>query len=105
MFCCRCCLQVGRKAIQFQFREPKFDDKQTNADENICAGPGAGSGEVKETGPGLLELSKPSEFRLRALKQKKYVLAANTVEMVVESFCLGRVDCLPLAYSPLLIIP
>ncbi|XP_011184312.3 dynein axonemal heavy chain 10 [Zeugodacus cucurbitae] len=73
---------VGRKAIQFQFREPKFDDKQTNADENICAGPGAGSGEVKETGPGLLELSKPSEFRLRALKQKKKLEKLKKVSLI-----------------------
>lgn len=33
----------------------------------------ADSTEVKETEPGLLELSKPSEFRLKSLKQKKYV--------------------------------
>lgn len=32
---------------------------------------GEGSSEAKDTGPGLLELSKPSEFRLKALKQKK----------------------------------
>lgn len=31
------------------------------------------SSEAKESGPGLLELSKPSEFRLRALKQQKYL--------------------------------
>lgn len=34
---------------------------------------GAETTEVKDTAPGLLELAKPSEFRLKALKQKRYV--------------------------------
>lgn len=42
---------------------------------------GAGaSTEVKDTAPGLLELSKPSEFRLKALKQKKYVKHLKCIE-------------------------
>ncbi|KAL7729890.1 hypothetical protein ACLKA6_014739 [Drosophila palustris] len=79
---------VYKSAFQFQFREPDTADIQ-QMDNNDAQGGGAGgdrgtgggggagdagediSSEAKESGPGLLELSKPSEFRLKALKQQK----------------------------------
>jgi len=79
--------QVYKSAIQFQFREPATaDSQQMDSYEGQAGGSGGGgaggpagetgediSSEAKESGPGLLELSKPSEFRLRALKQQKYL--------------------------------
>jgi len=80
--------QVYKSAIQFQFREPATaDSQQMDSYEGQAGGSGGGGGggggagdagedissEAKESGPGLLELSKPSEFRLRALKQQKYL--------------------------------
>lgn len=74
--------QVYKEAFHYQFREPDTGD--THKEENAAEG-GAGDGtdtrktageeptESKETEPGLLELSKPSEFRLKALKQQKYL--------------------------------
>ncbi|KAH8295402.1 hypothetical protein KR018_010894 [Drosophila ironensis] len=69
---------VYKSAIQFQFREPPTSDgQQMDSYDGQAGGGGAGdaaediSSEAKESGPGLLELSKPSEFRLRALKQQK----------------------------------
>ncbi|KAH8382819.1 hypothetical protein KR009_005420 [Drosophila setifemur] len=74
---------VYKNAIHFQFREPTTaDSQQMDSYEGQAGGAGAGGGgagdagedassEAKESGPGLLELSKPSEFRLRALKQQK----------------------------------
>ena len=46
-----------------------YGDQSTSNAENLAGD----SAEAKDTTPGLLELSKPSEFRLKALKQKKYV--------------------------------
>lgn len=74
--------QVYKSAIQYQFREPATSDSQQMDSHEGQAGGGGGGGapgeedissEAKESGPGLLELSKPSEFRLRALKQQKYL--------------------------------
>ncbi|KAH8257767.1 hypothetical protein KR038_000855 [Drosophila bunnanda] len=71
---------VYKKAIQYQFREPATADSQKmDSYEGQTGGTGGGAGdagedissEAKESGPGLLELSKPSEFRLRALKEQK----------------------------------
>lgn len=66
-------LQIFKPAIRFQFREPKLTEQKRmegyegpHADVSV-------STEIKDSGPGLLELSKPSEFRLKALKQKKYL--------------------------------
>lgn len=56
-----------------------MDSYEGQAGGERAAGGAAGdagediSSEAKESGPGLLELSKPSEFRLRALKQQKYL--------------------------------
>lgn len=74
-------MQVYKSAFQFQFREPDTADTQQmeSNDAQREGGGGAGdagenvSSEAKESGPGLLELSKPSEFRLKALKQQKYL--------------------------------
>jgi len=61
------------------------DEQGGGADGSARASAGGGGGggagdagedissEAKESGPGLLELSKPSEFRLKALKQQKYL--------------------------------
>lgn len=77
--------QVYKQAFHYQFREPDTGDTQKEADaagESGAGGDGtdtrktAGedpSTESKEMEPGLLELSKPSEFRLKALKQQKYL--------------------------------
>ncbi|KAH8417458.1 hypothetical protein KR222_000260 [Zaprionus bogoriensis] len=83
---------VYKSAFQFQFREPDTTDTQQmdNNDAQGSGGAGGGGGggdgagdtrksggneaissEAKESGPGLLELSRPSEFRLKALKQQK----------------------------------
>ncbi|EDV92648.1 GH18884 [Drosophila grimshawi] len=71
---------VYKSAFQFQFREPDTTDTQqmeSNDAQREGGGGGAGdagedvSSDAKESGPGLLELSKPSEFRLKALKQQK----------------------------------
>ncbi|KAI8123158.1 hypothetical protein CVS40_6160 [Lucilia cuprina] len=69
--------KIFKHAIKFQFREPKLIESEQF--ENCETHPlsksrnAADSTEVKEMAPGLLELSKPSEFRMKALKQKKYV--------------------------------
>ncbi|SPP80284.1 dynein heavy chain 10, axonemal [Drosophila guanche] len=71
---------VYKSAIQYQFREPTTtDSQQMDSYEGQAAGGGGAAGdagedvssEAKESGPGLLELSKPSEFRLKALKLQK----------------------------------
>ncbi|KAH8358423.1 hypothetical protein KR093_000053 [Drosophila rubida] len=70
---------VYRSAFQFQFREPETPDTQQMDNSDGQGGDGSAAGdagedissEAKESGPGLLELSKPSEFRLKALKQQK----------------------------------
>ncbi|XP_064550918.1 dynein axonemal heavy chain 10 [Drosophila montana] len=70
---------VYKSAFQFQFREPDTaDTQQMESNDAQREGGGAAgdagenvSSEAKESGPGLLELSKPSEFRLKALKQQK----------------------------------
>ncbi|XP_037827971.1 dynein heavy chain 10, axonemal-like, partial [Lucilia sericata] len=67
--------KIFKNAIKFQFREPKLIEGEQI--ENRETHPisksrnAADSTEVKEMAPGLLELSKPSEFRMKALKQKK----------------------------------
>uniref|UniRef100_A0A1A9ZFQ5 Dynein heavy chain tail domain-containing protein n=1 Tax=Glossina pallidipes TaxID=7398 RepID=A0A1A9ZFQ5_GLOPL len=63
--------QIFKPAIRFQFREPKLmEQKRMEGYEGPHADVSV-STEIKDSGPGLLELSKPSEFRLKALKQKK----------------------------------
>lgn len=75
-------LQVYKQAFHFQFREPTTGD--THNDKDATEGERGGGDadsrktggeatEANESGPGLLELSKPSEFRLKALKQQKYL--------------------------------
>lgn len=75
-------MQVYKHAFHFQFREPTTGD--THKDKDATEGEGGGGDadsrktggeatEANESGPGLLELSKPSEFRLKALKQQKYL--------------------------------
>ncbi|KAM7359342.1 dynein heavy chain at 89D isoform 2-T2 [Cochliomyia hominivorax] len=67
--------KVFKKAIEFQFREPKIIDvEQSNGTETHVSSKEprliTDSTDVKDLQPGLLELSKPSKFRLKALKQK-----------------------------------
>jgi len=106
-------LQVYKSAFQFQFREPDTTDIQQMDNNDEQAGGGSGSGavaaagggagdagedissEAKESGPGLLELSKPSEFRLKALKQQKY-LTFNKGNAAFASFVWGSVCFLAL---------
>ncbi|XP_075151305.1 uncharacterized protein LOC142225437 [Haematobia irritans] len=64
---------IYKRAIEFQFREPKLiEGKHMESYESQTPTEvGADATEVKDTAPGLLELAKPSEFRLKALKQKR----------------------------------
>lgn len=72
----------------FQFREPEFQEKKETYGPPETTGGGGGGGAVSSgmgvagatgvgettttaSGPGLLEMAKPSEFRLKAMKQKK----------------------------------
>ncbi|XP_058981508.1 uncharacterized protein LOC131803810 [Musca domestica] len=63
---------IFKKAIELQFREPKLIEGKhmDNYESQTAPEVGAETTEVKDTAPGLLELAKPSEFRLKALKQK-----------------------------------
>ncbi|XP_068158083.1 uncharacterized protein [Drosophila tropicalis] len=110
---------VYRSAYQFQFREPATTDTQQMDSYDGQAGGDGGvdsaagdagedvSSEAKESGPGLLELSKPSEFRLKALKQQKKFLfligfhaAINggaTIAVVVGG---GSVGASPVVFWP-----
>ncbi|XP_061396381.1 uncharacterized protein LOC133332012 [Musca vetustissima] len=75
---------IFKKAIEFQFREPKLiEGKHMENYESQTPGEvGTETTEVKDTAPGLLELAKPSEFRLKALKQKRYVKHQFCCEMI-----------------------
>lgn len=100
-------MQVYNSAFRFQFREPDTADTQqkegNEAQRESGGAGGAGdagenvSSEAKESGPGLLELSKPSEFRLKALKQQKYLTfnkgSAATRSLCERFFCFFFLFC------------